>query len=158
MAGEYAFVMKDLRRVVPPKGEFWRGIYLSFFQGAKIGVLGANGAGKSSLLRIMAGVDRDSLGEAFPADGLRIGSLPQEPQLEADKDVRGNGEQGVAETRALLTRFEEGSAKLGEPLSYAEMAKLLEQQARLQDKIDAANAGDLDRPVEMGIGALRAQL
>src|SRR5436189_2801949 len=155
MAGEYAFTMKDLRKIVPPKREILRGIYLSFFHGAKIGVLGANGAGKSSLLRIMAGVDRDFLGEAFPADGLRIGYLPQEPQLEADKDVRGNVEQGVAETRALLTRFEEVSAKLGEPLSDAEMAKLLEEQARLQDKIDAANAWDLDRTVEMAMDALR---
>src|SRR2546425_390594 len=155
MAGEYAFVMKDLRKVVPPKREILRGIYLSFFHGAKIGVLGANGAGKSSLLRIMAGVDRDFLGEAFPADGLRIGYLPQEPQLEADKDVRGNVEQGVAETRALLTRFEEVSARLGEPLSDAEMEKLLEEQARLQDKIDAANAWDLDRTVEMAMDALR---
>src|SRR5256712_3130856 len=155
MAGEYAFVMKDLRKVVPPKREILRGIYLSFFHGAKIGVLGANGAGKSSLRRIRPGVDRDSLGEAFPADGLRIGYLPQEPQLEADKDVRGNVEQGVAETRALLTRFEEVSARLGEPLSDAEMEKLLEEQARLQDKIDAANAWDLDRTVEMAMDALR---
>src|SRR5882724_8787361 len=155
MPGEYAFVMKDLRKVVPPKREILRGIYLSFFHGAKIGVLGANGAGKSSLLRIMAGVDRDFLGEAFPADGLRIGYLPQEPQLDADKDVRGNVEEGVAETRALLTRFEEVSAKLGEPLSDAEMEKLLEEQARLQDRIDAANAWDLDRTVEMAMDALR---
>src|SRR5881409_837099 len=155
MAGEYAFVMKDLRKVVPPKREILRGIYLSFFHGAKIGVLGLNGAGKSSLLRIMAGVDGEFLGEAFPADGLRIGFLPQEPQLEADKDVRGNVEQGVAETRALLTRFEEVSAKLGEPLSDAEMAKLLEEQARLQDRIDASNAWDLDRTVEMAMDALR---
>src|SRR5256885_10427281 len=135
MAGEYAFVMKGLRKVVPPKREVLRGIYLSFFHGAKIGVLGANGAGKSSLLRIMGGVARDFLGEAFPADGLRIGYLPQEPQLDADKDVRGNVEEGVAETRAPLTRFEEGSAKLGRPPADAEMAKLLEEQARLQDKI-----------------------
>jgi len=145
MAGEYAFVMKDLRKVVPPKREILRGIYLSFFHGAKIGVLGANGAGKSTLLRIMAGVDTDFLGEAFPADGLRIGYLPQEPQLDADKDVRGNVEEG----------FEEVSAKLGEPLSDSEMGKLLEEQARLQDKIDAANAWDLDRTVEMAMDALR---
>src|SRR5882724_6377666 len=112
MPGEYAFVMKDLRKVVPPKREILRGIYLSFFHGAKIGVLGANGAGKSSLLRIMAGVDEDFLGEAFPADGLRIGYLPQEPTLDAAKDVRGNVEEGVAETRAILTRFEEVSAEL----------------------------------------------
>src|SRR5919204_188356 len=155
MAGEYAFVMKDLRKVVPPKREILRGIYLSFFHGAKIGVLGANGAGKSSLLRIMAGVDRDFLGEAFPADGLRISYLPQEPQLDAKKDVRGNVEDGVAETRALLTRLEDVSAKLGEPLSDAEMEKLLEEQARLQDRIDASNAWDLDRTVEMAMDALR---
>src|SRR6266576_1559413 len=155
MAGEYAFVMKDLRKVVPPKREVLRGIYLSFFHGAKIGVLGANGAGKSSLLRIMAGVDHDFLGEAFPADGLLIGHLPQEPQLDADKDVRGNVEDGVAETRALLTRFEEVSTRLGETLTDAEMEKLLEEQARLQDRIDAANAWDLDRTVEMAMDALR---
>ncbi|PYM21883.1 MAG: energy-dependent translational throttle protein EttA [Candidatus Rokuibacteriota bacterium] len=155
MAGEYAFVMKDLRKVVPPKREILRGIYLSFFHGAKIGVLGANGAGKSSLLRIMAGADEEFLGEAFPADGLRIGYLPQEPALDADKDVRGNVEEGVAETRALLTRFEEVSTKLGEPLDGDEMEKLLEEQARLQDKIDAVNAWDLDRTVELAMDALR---
>jgi ATP-binding cassette ChvD family protein len=155
MAGEYAFVMKDLRKVVPPKREILRGIYLSFFHGAKIGVLGANGAGKSSLLRIMAGVDTDFLGEAFPAAGLRIGYLPQEPTLDPAKDVRGNVEEGVAETRALLTRFEEVSAKLGEPLSDDAMEKLLEEQARLQDRIDAVNAWDLDRTVELAMDALR---
>jgi len=155
MAGEYAFVMKDLRKVVPPKREILRGIYLSFFHGAKIGVLGANGAGKSSLLRIMAGADDEFLGEAFPGDGLRIGYLPQEPALDAAKDVRGNVEEGVAETRALLTRFEEVSTKLGEPLDGDEMEKLLEEQARLQDKIDAVNAWDLDRTVELAMDALR---
>src|SRR3989440_9924370 len=155
MAGEYAFVMKDLRKVVPPKREILRGIYLSFFHGAKIGVLGANGAGKSSLLRIMAGVDRDFLGEAFPADGLRIGHLPQEPQLDPAKDVRGNVEEGVAGTRALLTRFEAVSARLGEPLEADEMEKLLAEQARLQDRIDAANAWDLDRTIELAMDALR---
>jgi energy-dependent translational throttle protein EttA len=155
MPGEYAFVMKDLRKVVPPKREILRGIYLSFFHGAKIGVLGANGAGKSSLLRIMAGVDKDFLGEAFPAAGLKIGYLPQEPQLDPKKDVRGNVEEGVAEPRALLTRFEEVSAKLGEPLGDDEMEKLLDEQARLQDRIDAANAWDLDRTVELAMDALR---
>jgi ATP-binding cassette ChvD family protein len=155
MAGEYAFVMKDLRKVVPPKREILRGIYLSFFHGAKIGVLGANGAGKSSLLRIMAGVDDEFLGEAFPADGLRIGYLPQEPALDPAKDVRGNVEDGVAETRALLARFEEVSARLGEPLDDDQMEKLLEEQARLQDRIDAANAWDLDRTVELAMDALR---
>src|SRR5437870_288363 len=155
MAGEYAFVMKDLRKVVPPKREILRGIWLSFFHGAKIGVLGANGAGKSTLLRIMAGVDRDFLGEAFPAAGLRIGYLPQEPQLEPAKDVRGNVEEGVAEVRALLARFEEVSAKLGEPIEAEEMEKLLDEQARLQDRIDAVNAWDLDRTVELAMDALR---
>src|SRR5213595_3056115 len=155
MAGEYAFVMKDLRKVVPPKREILRGIWLSFFHGAKIGVLGANGAGKSTLLRIMAGVDRDFLGEAFPAEGLRIGYLQQEPQLDPGKDVRGNIEEGVAGTRALLTRFEAVSARLGEPLEADEMEKLLAEQARLQDQIDATNAWDLDRTVELAMDALR---
>src|SRR5213594_16374 len=155
MAGEYAFVMRDLRKVVPPKREILRGIRLSFFHGAKIGVLGANGAGKSTLLRIMAGVDTDILGEAFPAAGLRVGYLSQEPQLDSAKDVRANVEDGVSETRALLTRFEEVTAKLGEPLESDEMEKLLDEQARLQDKIDAANAWDLDRTVEMAMDALR---
>src|SRR3989442_52198 len=155
MAGEYAFVMKDLRKVVPPKREILRSIWLSFFHGAKIGVIGPNGSGKSTLLRIMAGVDDDFLGEAFPADGLRIGYLPQEPQLDPTKDVRGNVEEGVAETRALLARFEAISARLGEALPADEMEKLLEEQARLQDSIDAANAWDLDRTVEIAMDALR---
>ncbi|MGH7312987.1 MAG: energy-dependent translational throttle protein EttA, partial [Candidatus Rokuibacteriota bacterium] len=155
MAGEYAFVMKDLRKVVPPKREILRGIWLSFFHGAKIGVIGANGSGKSTLLRIMAGVDRDFLGEAFPAKGLRIGYLPQEPQLDAGQDVRGNVEEGVAEIRALLGRFEDVSARLAEPLDAEAMEKLLEEQARLQDKIDAANAWDLDHTVEIAMDALR---
>src|SRR6184192_1388595 len=154
MAGEYAFVMKDLRKVVPPKREILRGIWLSFFHGAKIGVLGANGAGKSTLLRIMAGVDRDFLGEAFPAEELRIGHLPQEPQLDPAKDVRGNIEEGVAGTRALLTRFEAVSARLGEPLEADEMEKLLAEQARLQDQIDAANrseehTSELQSPIDI---------
>src|SRR5947208_7695887 len=155
MAVEYAFVMKDLRKVVPPKRQIRRGSWLSFFHAAKVGVLGANGAGKSTLLRIMAGVDRDFLGEAFPAEGRRIGYLPQEPQLDPRKDVRGNIEEGVAETRRLLTRFEEVSVRLGEPLEADEMEKLLAEQARLQDQIDAANAWDLDRTVELAMDALR---
>jgi ATP-binding cassette ChvD family protein len=155
MAGEYVFVMKDLRKVVPPKREILRGIYLSFYPGAKIGVLGANGAGKSTLLRIMAGVDDDFMGEARPAERLRIGYLPQEPQLDATKDVRGNVEDGVAETRAVLNRFETVSARLGEDLKPAEMEKLLEEQGRLQDQIDAVNAWDLDHTVDMAMDALR---
>jgi len=155
MAGEYAYVMKDLRKVVPPKREILRGIWLSFFHGAKIGVLGANGAGKSTLLRIMAGVDDDFLGEAWAADGLRVGYLPQEPQLDPTKDVRGNVDDGVADTRALLERFEAVSTRLGEPIDGDEMDKLLEEQARLQDRIDAVNAWDLDRTVELAMDALR---
>src|SRR5207249_3343484 len=155
MAGEYAFVMKDLRKVVPPKREILRGIWLSFFHGAKIGVVGANGAGKSTLLRIMAGVADDFQGEASPAAGLKIGYLSQEPQLDPAKDVRGNVEDGVASTRALLQRFEEVSTRLGEPLADDEMEKLLEEQGRLQDQIDAVNAWDLDRTVELAMDALR---
>ncbi len=155
MAHQFVYVMKDLRKVVPPKREILRGIWLSFLPGAKIGVLGANGAGKSSLLRIMAGVDDDYLGEAFAADGLRVGFLPQEPQLDPTKDVRGNVEEGVAETRALLRRFEEISTRLGEPLEADAMEKLLEEQARLQDTIDAAGAWDLDRTIDIAMDALR---
>src|SRR5262245_59164570 len=154
MAGEYAYVMKDLKKVVPPKREIRRGSWLSVFHGAKIGVLGANGAGKSSLLRIMAGVDDDFLGEAWAADGLRVGHLPQEPRLDPAKDVRGNVNDGVSETRALLERFETVSTRLGEPLADDEMEKLLEEQSRLQDSIDAANAWDLDRTVELAMDAL----
>src|SRR5436190_9785786 len=155
MAGEYAFTMKDLKKIVPPKREILRGIYLSFYHGAKIGVLGANGAGKSTLLKIMAGVDDDFLGEARPAEGLRVGYLSQEPQLDPKKDVRGNVEDGVASTRAILARFEEVSAKLGEDMKPAAMEKLLEEQSQLQDKIDAVNAWDLDRTVELAMDALR---
>src|SRR2546428_9514680 len=155
MSPDFIYTMKDLRKVVPPKREILRGIWLSFFYGAKIGVLGANGAGKSTWFRIMAGVDGDFLGEAFPAAGLRIGYLPQEPQLDPAKDVRANVEEGVAEVRALLTRFEEVSARLGEPIEAEEMEKLLDEQARLQDRIDAVNAWDLDRTVELAMDALR---
>ncbi|HXG14601.1 MAG TPA: energy-dependent translational throttle protein EttA [Calidithermus sp.] len=155
MAGEYAFVMKDVRKVVPPRREILRGISLAFFHGAKIGVVGPNGAGKSTLLRIMAGVDRDFLGEALPARGLRIGYLPQEPALDPTRDVRGNVEDGVADIRALLRRFDEVSARLGEPLADEELERLLEEQARLQDRIDAASAWDLDRTVEQAMEALR---
>ncbi len=155
MAHQFVYVMKDLRKVVPPKREILRGIWLSFLPGAKIGVLGANGAGKSSLLRIMAGVDDDFLGEAFAADGLRVGFLPQEPQLDPTMDVRGNVEEAVAETRALLRRFEEISTRLGEPVEADEMERLLDEQARLQDSIDAAGAWDLDRTVDIAMDALR---
>src|SRR5215467_12056192 len=155
MAHQYIFVMKDLKKIVPPKREILKGIWLSFFPGAKIGVIGGNGAGKSTLLRIMAGVDPDFLGEAWPADGTRVGYLPQEPHLDPAKDVRGNVEEGVGEVRALLTRFDEINARLGEPMDGDEMEKLLEEQARVQDAIEAANGWDLDRTVEVAMDALR---
>jgi sulfate-transporting ATPase len=155
MAGQYIFSMKDLRKVVPPRREILKGIWLSFFPGAKIGVLGPNGAGKSTLLRIMAGVDRDFLGEAWPAEGARIGYLPQEPRLDPAQDVRGNVEGGVAEARALLARFDEINARLAGPLDADLMEKVLEEQARVQDAIEAANAWDLDRTVEIAMDALR---
>src|SRR5205809_1891666 len=155
MAPQFIFIMKDLRKIVPPKREILKGIWLSFYPGAKIGVLGANGAGKSTLLRIMAGVDQDFLGEAKPADGVRIGFLAQEPRLDPDKDVRGNVEEGVAEIRGLLTRFDEINARLGEPLDPEEMEKVLEEQARVQDAIEAAGGWDLDRTVEIAMDALR---
>jgi ATP-binding cassette ChvD family protein len=147
--------MRDLRKVVPPKREILRGINLSFFPGAKIGVLGANGAGKSTLLRIMAGVDQDFLGEARPFEGTRIGYLPQEPRLDPTKPVLGNIEEGVASTRGLLEKFEAVSARFAEPMSDAEMEKLLAEQARLQDAIEAVGGWELDRTVEMAMDALR---
>src|SRR5438094_2245534 len=155
MAPQFIFIMKDLRKIVPPKREILKGIWLSFYPGAKIGVLGANGAGKSTLLKIMAGVDEDFLGEAKPADGVRTGYLPQEPHLDPSKDVRGNVEDGVAEVRGLLTRFDEINARLGEPMDPAEMEKVLEEQARVQDAIESANGWDLDRTVEIAMDALR---
>ena len=155
MAHQFIFVMKDLKKIVPPKREILKGIWLSFYPGAKIGVIGPNGAGKSSLLRIMAGVDKDFLGEAWPADGVRVGYLPQEPRLDPAKDVRGNVEDGVSEVRSLLTRFDEINARLGEPLDAEGMEKLLTDQARVQDAIEAANGWDLDRTVEIAMDALR---
>jgi len=155
MTAQYAFVMKDLRKLVPPKREILKGIHLSFYHGAKIGVLGNNGAGKSTLLRIMAGVDKEFNGEAFPAPGLRIGYLAQEPQLDPTKNVKENVDEGVADTRALLQKFEDVSMKLGEDLPEDKMNKLLEEQARLQDQIEAINAWELDHQVEMAMDALR---
>ena len=155
MAPEFVFTMRDVRKVVPPDRVVLDEITLYFLPGAKIGVLGANGAGKSSLLRIMAGVDTEHLGEARPADGIRVGFLQQEPQLDAAKNVLGNVEEGVAETRALLHRFEELSAKFAEPLEDDEMTALLDEQAKLQDRIDAAGAWELDRTLELAMDALR---
>jgi ATP-binding cassette ChvD family protein len=147
--------MKDLRKLVPPKREILKGIWLSFYPGAKIGVLGNNGAGKSTLLRIMAGVDKDFVGEAWAAPGLKVGYLAQEPQLDPTKTVKENVDEGVAETRALLQKFEDVSMKLGEDMSPEKMDKLLAEQARLQDQIEAINAWELDHQVEMAMDALR---
>src|SRR6476660_3740819 len=127
MAGEYIFTMRDLRKVVPPSKEILKGIYLAFYPGAKIGVLGANGAGKSTLLRIMAGVDADFVGDARPLPGTKIGYLPQEPLLDPAKDVRGNVEVAVAQSRALLHQFETLSARFADPMDDDEMTRLLEK-------------------------------
>jgi ATP-binding cassette ChvD family protein len=152
---QFIFTMKDLRKVTPQGKEILRDIWLSFYGDAKIGILGANGAGKSSLLRIMAGVDKDFAGEAFPAEGTRVGFLPQEPVLDPKKNVLQHVEEAVAPKRNLLTRYEELSMKLGEDLPEAEMDKVMAEQGRLQDQIEAANAWDLDRELEIAMDALR---
>jgi energy-dependent translational throttle protein EttA len=155
MAGEYIFTMRDLRKVVPPSREILKGIYLAFYPGAKIGVLGSNGAGKSSLLRIMAGVDKDFLGEARPLPGIKVGYLQQEPQLDASKDVRGNVMEGVKEQQALLDQFNEISARFAEPMDDEEMNRLLEKQGTLQERIDALGLWELDHKIDMAMDALR---
>ncbi len=155
MAQQYVYTMKNLGRVHPPNREVLKGIWLSFLPRAKIGVLGANGAGKSSLLRIMAGEDKDFTGEAWAAEGIRIGFLPQEPRLDPAKDVVANIEEGVAGTRAMLDRFEQLGVKMGEPMSETEMAKLLEEYGTLQDRIEAVGGWEIDRTVEIAIDALR---
>jgi ATP-binding cassette ChvD family protein len=155
VAHQFVFTMQDLKKVVPPDRVILEGITLAFLPGAKIGVLGANGAGKSSLLNIMAGLDDDYLGEARPAAGIRVGHLAQEPALDASKDVRGNVEEAVADVRSLLQRFEELSAKFGEPLSDDAMNALLDEQAKLQDRIDAVDGWEIDRTLEVAMDALR---
>jgi len=155
VAHQYVYTMKNLGRVHPPNREVLKGIWLSFLPAAKIGVLGSNGAGKSSLLRIMAGEDKEFTGEAWPAEGLRVGYLPQEPRLDSKKDVVGNINEGVAEIRATLDRFEELGAKMGEPMSDDAMAKLLEEYGALQDRIEASGGWELDRTIEIAIDALR---
>ena len=155
MAPQYIFTMVNLGKVHPPNKEVLKGIYLSFFPGAKIGVLGQNGAGKSTLLRIMAGVEEPSSGEARPAKGIKVGFLSQEPVLDPSKDVRGNIEEGVAETRALLDRFNELNLKLGESLSDAEMEKVMDEHGRVMAEIEAKNAWEVDRTVEIAMDALR---
>ena len=151
---QFIYVMKGLRKIVPPRREILKGIWLSFFHGAKIGVVGPNGSGKSTLLKIMAGLDEDFLGEAWAAKGTKIGYLPQEPELDPELYVRGNVEEAVRETRNLLAEFEEVSIKFAQPMTDEEMEALIEKQARLQDRIDASNAWDLDRRVEIAMDAL----
>src|SRR2546427_8225340 len=155
MPPPFIFTMRQVRKITPQGKEILKGISLAFYPSAKIGVLGANGAGKSTLLRIMAGVEHDFAGDAVPAEGIRIGHLPQEPVLDPTKNVLQHVEEAVGETRALLTRFEELSTKLGEPLPDAEMERVLAEQARVQDAIDAANAWELDRTLEVAMDALR---
>jgi energy-dependent translational throttle protein EttA len=152
---QFIYTMKGLGKVHQPDTKVLEDIWLSFYFGAKIGVLGLNGAGKSSLLRIMAGEDHSFTGEAFPAEGISIGMLHQEPQLNPAKNVRGNVEEGVAATKALLERYDAVNAKLGEDLSPEEMDKVLDEQSKIQDKIDASNAWDLDSRLELAMDALR---
>ncbi|MBM3777592.1 MAG: energy-dependent translational throttle protein EttA [Acidimicrobiia bacterium] len=152
---QYIYTMKGLGKVHPPDAVVLKDIWLSFLPGAKIGVLGLNGAGKSSLLRIMAGEDTEFIGEAFPADGISVGFLQQEPRLDASKTVLGNVEEGVAQTKALLERYDALNMKLGEDLSPDEMDKVMEEQGKLQDRIDAINAWDLDSQLELAMDALR---
>ncbi|MBD0321200.1 MAG: ATP-binding cassette domain-containing protein, partial [Gemmatimonadetes bacterium] len=150
---KFIYVMKDLRKVVPPSREILKGIWLSFYPGAKIGVVGSNGSGKSTLLRIMAGVDKDFIGEAWPAGGTRIGYLAQEPQLDAALDVRANVEEAVRHQRDVLRRYEEVNNSFGD--ENADMDALIEEQAKLQDVIDAGNLWELDRKIEIAMEALR---
>jgi len=155
MAREFVYVMKGLGKVVPPKREILKDIWLSFYPGAKIGVIGSNGSGKSTLLKIMAGQDTEFVGEAWAADGVKVGFLPQEPVLDASKDVLGNVEEAVHEVRALLTRFDELNMKLAEDLAPDEMEKVMQEHGEVQDAIDAANAWELDRTLEIAMDALR---
>src|ERR1700726_3878501 len=154
-AYQYIYVMKGLGKTYPGGREVLKDIWLSFLPGAKIGVLGLNGAGKSTLLRIMAGQERDFVGEAWAAEGVRIGFLSQEPVLDPEKDVAGNVMEGFAETKALLERFEAVSARFAEDLEPDEMEALIAEQGELQEKIDHAAAWELDRTVEIAMDALR---
>jgi ATP-binding cassette ChvD family protein len=152
---QFIYTMQGLGKIHPPDHVVLKDIWLSFLPGAKIGVLGLNGSGKSTLLRIMAGEDRDFVGEAWPAEGISVGFLPQEPQLDPRKDVRGNVEEGVAEIKALLARYDEINARFGEELAPEEMDKVLEEQGKVQDRIEAANGWDLDSRLELAMDALR---
>jgi len=155
MPQQYIFTMQNLRKVVPPQREILRGIYLSFFPGAKIGILGLNGAGKSTVLRIMAGLDKEFTGEAFPAEGTRIGYLSQDPQLDPKKNVVQNVEEAVAPVKQLMARFDELGEKMGESLPEAEMDKVMAEYGKVQDAIEAANGWELDRTLETAMDALR---
>jgi ATP-binding cassette ChvD family protein len=155
MAPQFIYTMKGLGKVHPPDHQVLKDIWLSFYPGAKIGVLGLNGAGKSSLLKIMAGEDTSFIGEAFPAESIKIGFLPQEPRLNPALDVRGNVELGVAEVRALLERYDEINAKFAEDLAPDEMDKVLAEQGRVQDRIDQVGAWEIDSKIEMAMDALR---
>ena len=152
---QFIYTMKGLGKVHPPDHVVLKDIWLSFLPGAKIGVLGLNGAGKSTILKIMSGEDQQFIGEAWPAEGISVGILHQEPRLDPNKTVLGNVEEGVAEIKALLTRYDEINAKFGEEMSPEAMDKILEEQSRVQDKIEAANAWDLDSRLELAMDALR---
>ncbi|HKI64326.1 MAG TPA: ATP-binding cassette domain-containing protein, partial [Burkholderiales bacterium] len=152
---QYVYTMRRVGKVVPPQRVILKNISLNFFPGAKIGVLGLNGSGKSSLLRIMAGEDKDIEGEAIPMPNLRVGFLPQEPHLDADKDVRGNVEEGLGETIALVERFNAISDRFAEPMEDDEMNRLLAEQGELQTQIDAANGWEIGRTLEVAADALR---
>jgi len=152
---QYVYSMMGVGKVVPPKKHILKDIYLSFFPGAKIGVLGLNGAGKSTLLRIMAGIDTEIEGEAVPQKNLKIGYLPQEPELDNAADVRSIVEQGLGEAKALLNEFERVSARFGEELTDDEMTALIEEQGELQTKIDAIGAWEVERKLDIAADALR---
>jgi ATP-binding cassette ChvD family protein len=152
---QYVFTMNEVSKIVPPKRQILRDISLSFFPGAKIGVLGLNGAGKSTLLRIMGGVDTEIEGEARPQKGIKIGFLQQEPQLDPDKDVRGNVEEGLGDTLKLVARFNEISDRFAEPMEDEQMNKLLEEQGDLQNEIEACNGWEIERQLEIAADALR---
>ncbi len=152
---QFIYTMKGLGKVYPPDHQVLKDIWLSFLPGAKIGVLGLNGAGKSSILKIMSGEDQQFVGEAWPAEGISVGFLHQEPRLDAGKNVLGNVEEGVAPIKALLARYDELNAKLGEDLPPEQMDKVIEEQAKVQDRIEAANAWDLDSRLELAMDALR---
>ena len=152
---QYIYVMKELNKTFQSGRELMKNISLSFLPGAKIGVLGANGAGKSTLLKIMAGIETEYNGEAWAADGARVGYLPQEPELDPNKDVAGNAMEGVGEIKDLIDTFNELSARFAEPMGDDEMNSLLEQQGDLQEKIDAVNGWEIERTVEIAMDALR---